>query len=287
MIDSIVGLNCYKFPQSRDYHRIFAHANSDLLDYPRSAGLWISASYINHSCLPNVERAFIGDMIVIRAAQDLAAGSELTHSYISILGGYEERQKSLKNYGFECDCRRCRMDKNTPLACHEKRCQLISELEEQNGNLAMINSEAVVREIERLLDDFDATFTLPASQHPRTEAYMELYIAILNLHRWDLSAEVVSMVRRLLRFSGFCVRISKTRFRVTRWGSVNDFTVVGLAYMWKAYGTVNPLLCDDVEEVLKMAYLVEVGEGTSFEGVYGKLRPTSKAHSTTVGPKSK
>lgn len=226
-------------------------------------------------------------MIVIRAAQDLAAGSELTHSYISILGGYEERQKSLKNYGFECDCRRCRMDKNTPLASHEKRCQLISELEEQNGNLAMINSEAVVREIERLLDDFDATFTLPASQQPRTEAYMELYIAILNLHRWDLSAEVVSMVRRLLHFSGFCVRISKTRFRVTHWGSVNDFTVVGLAYMWKAYGTVNPLLCDDVEEVLKMAYLVEVGEGTSFEGVYGELRPTSKIHSTTVGPKSK
>lgn len=138
----------------------------------------------------------------------------------------------------------------------------------------MINSKAALRGIERLLDEFDATFTLPASQLPRTEVYMELYIAILNLHRWDLSAEVVSMVHRLLKFSGFCVRISKTGFRVRRWGSVNDFTVVGLAYMWKAYGTVNLLLCDDVEEVLKMAYLVEVGEETSFEGVYGELRPT-------------
>lgn len=225
-------------------------------------------------------------MIVIRAAQDLAAGSELTHSYISILGGYGERQVSLKSYGFECDCRRCQMDKNTPLACHEKRCQLISDLEVQNGKLAMINSEAVLREIEKLLDEFDATFTLPASQLPRTEAYMELYISILNLHRWDLSADVVSMVHRLLTFSGFRVRISKTRFRVTHWGSVNDFTVVGLAYMWKAYGKVNPLLCDDVEEALKMAYMVEVGEGSSFEDVYGELRPAPKENFATIVPRA-
>lgn len=238
--------------------------------------MWILASYINHSCLPNVERAFIGDMIVIRAAQDLAAGSELTHSYVSILDGYEERQNGLKTYGFRCDCRRCQIDKKTPLACREKRRQLINHLEVENGKLAMVNSKIALREIEKLLDEFDATFTLPASQMPRTEAYMELFISILNLHRWELSAEVVTMVRRLLSFSGFHVRISKTRFRITHWGSVNDFTVIGLAYIWEAYGTVNPLLCDDVEEALRRAYEVEVGEGTSFEDVYGKLRPAAR-----------
>lgn len=223
-------------------------------------------------------------MIVIRAAQDLAAGSELTHSYISILGGYEERQNSLKGYGFQCDCRRCQIDKITPLACHEKRCQLLVDLEVENSKLAMINSKVVLKKIETLFDQFDATFALPASQIPRTEVYMELYISVLNLHRWGLSAEVITMVRRLLTFSGFHVRISKTRFRITHWGSLNDFTVIGLAYMWKAYGTVNPLLCDDVEEALKIAYEVEVGERTSFEDVHGRLRPTRKNISTTDTP---
>lgn len=280
LIDSIIGLNCYKFPQSRDYHNRFAHADPDLEDYPKSAGVWILASYINHSCLPNVERAFIGDMIVIRAAQDLPAGSELTHSYISILGGYQERQNGLSGYGFRCDCRRCQADKKTPMACHEKRLQLLDDLEVENGKLATINSKIVLEEIEKLLEEFDATFLLPASQMPRTEVYMELYISILNLHRWNMSAEVVTMVRKLLTFSGFHVRTSRKRFRITHWGSVNDFTVISLAYMWKAYGTVNPLLCDDVEEALKLAYEVEVGEGTSFEEVYGELRPTRKENST-------
>lgn len=281
-----MAFNCYKFPQSRDYHNKFAHADPDLEDYPRSAGVWILASYINHSCLPNIERAFIGDMIVIRAAQNLAAGSELTHSYISILSGLEERQNGLKIYGFQCDCRRCQIDKNTPLACRLKRDQIINDLETENSKLAMINSKVVLDKIERLLDEFDATYTLPPPQIPRTEVYMELYIAILNLRRWDRSAEVVTMVHRLLNFSGYHVRISKTRFRITYWGSVNDFTVIGLAYMWEAYGKVNPLLCDDVEEALKTAYEVEVGERSSFEGVYGDLRPTRKDGSVTATPRA-
>lgn len=286
MIDYIVGFNCYKFSQSRDYHNRFSHGDIDLLSYPSSAGVWISASYINHSCIPNVERAFIGDMIVIRAAQNLAAGSELTHNYVSVLDGYEERQNALANYGFRCDCRRCQIERETPIACRQKRCQLMNDLEMENVTLAMSSLTIVLKEIERLLDQFDATFTHPASQIPRTEAFIELYITILNLHRWNRSAEVVTMVHRLLTFSGFHVDISKTRFRITQWGPVTGFMVIGLAYMWKAYGTVNPSLCDDVEEALKLAYKIEVGEGTSFEDVYGELRPlckdNSKADSTRV-----
>ncbi|MCJ1470935.1 hypothetical protein MMC07_009583 [Pseudocyphellaria aurata] len=286
MIDSIVALNCYKFPQSRDYHNKFLHADPDLEDYPRSAGVWVLASYINHSCLPNVERAFIGDMIVIRAAQNLAAGSELTLSYISILGGIEERQNSLKVYGFQCDCRRCQIDMDTPPACHLKRDRILNDLEVENSTLAMVDSKVAFKNIESLLDEFDATFNLPPPKIPRTEVYMELYITILNLHRWDRLADVVTTVHRLLKFSGYHVRVSKTKFRIAYWGSVNDFTVMGLAYLWKAYGTVNPLLCDDVEEALKMAYEVEVGERTSFEGVYGDFRPTGKADSAGTPPKA-
>lgn len=219
-------------------------------------------------------------MILIRAAQNLSAGSELTHSYINILGTHKERQDGLKDYGFRCHCRRCQNDQNTSWADQEKRCQLLSDLEVENSKLATMNPKSVLKTIENLLDQFDATFTVPASQIPRMQVYMELYISILNLHRWDLSAEVVTMVRKLLIFSGFHVRINQTRFRITRWGSVNDFTVVGLAYMWKAYSTVNPLLCDDVEEALKLAYEIEMGERSSFEDVYGELRPTRTETST-------
>jgi SET domain-containing protein len=42
-----------------------------------SCGVWPLASYINHSCFSNVRRSFIGDMMIVRATQDLRANTEL------------------------------------------------------------------------------------------------------------------------------------------------------------------------------------------------------------------
>jgi hypothetical protein len=43
-----------------------------------SCGIWTKASYLNHSCVSNARRAFIGNMMVVRATRDLAADTELT-----------------------------------------------------------------------------------------------------------------------------------------------------------------------------------------------------------------
>lgn len=112
LIHAIIDLNCYKFVQSRDFHRRLARVEPDILDQHKSAGIWIHASYVNHSCLPNIETAFIGDMMMIRAAKDLETGSELTSSYIGLLGAYEERHSGLKDYGFQYTCCRCVSDRN-------------------------------------------------------------------------------------------------------------------------------------------------------------------------------
>lgn len=272
MIHAIIDLNCYKFFQSREFHRRFARAEPDLLYQHKSAGIWINASYINHSCLPNIQTAFIGDMMIIRAAKDLDAGSELTYSYIGLLGTYEERHSGLKHYGFQCTCGRCLSDKEILPDCREVRVQILNSLELENRKLSIAKGGTTLGRIEKLLDDFDNTYTTPASLIPRPEIYMELFISIRNLDSWEMFAEVVTLVCRLLVLSGFDLRIGKDRFRVMRWGSVSDLTVTSLAYMWKAYGTVNPALCHEVEGVLKTAYEIVVGERWSFEGVYGELR---------------
>lgn len=73
-----------------------------------STGLWTHAARINHSCLPNIEKEFIGDMMVIRAKRPIAAGEELLHSYIDETSSYRARQESLvTTWGFECHCGRC------------------------------------------------------------------------------------------------------------------------------------------------------------------------------------
>lgn len=274
MIDAIIDLNCYKFFQSRDFHCRLARAGPDLLDQHKSAGIWIYASYINHSCLPNIETAFIGDMMIIRAAKDLDAGTELTYSYTGLLGAYDERQSGLKDYGFQCTCSRCLSDKMVHPDCRDVRAQILNSLELENRKLAISKGGTTLGRIEKLLDDFDSTYTIPASNIPRPEVYMELFISIRNLDSWGMFAEVVTLVHRLLVVSGFNLRIGKNSFRVMQWGSVSDLIVTSLAYMWKAYGTVNSALCREVEGVLKMAYEIVVGEIWSFESVYGELRAT-------------
>lgn len=46
-----------------------------------TCGIWTLASYTNHSCYSNASRSFIGDMMVVRASQDLAPNTELTFWY--------------------------------------------------------------------------------------------------------------------------------------------------------------------------------------------------------------
>ncbi|KAF5556652.1 n-lysine methyltransferase SMYD2 [Fusarium mexicanum] len=72
-----------------------------------STGLWIRASYINHSCIPNAKKDFVGDLIIFRARRRIAAGEEITHSYDDS-SGFEARKSNLRRtWNFECRCQLC------------------------------------------------------------------------------------------------------------------------------------------------------------------------------------
>ncbi|KAF2859595.1 SET domain-containing protein [Piedraia hortae CBS 480.64] len=71
------------------------------------AGLWVRAAYINHSCEPNAEREFVGDLIVIRATRTIEEGEEVTIRYTELEGYKERREVLFRDWGFECICERC------------------------------------------------------------------------------------------------------------------------------------------------------------------------------------
>jgi tetratricopeptide (TPR) repeat protein len=72
-----------------------------------STGLWIRASYINHSCIPNAKKDFIGDLMLFRAMRKIAAGEEITHAYDES-SDYEARKVTIKRtWDFECRCPLC------------------------------------------------------------------------------------------------------------------------------------------------------------------------------------
>ena len=77
---------------------------------------------MNHSCSPNSVVLYKGRgwgrdhplCAYCIALKDIAPGEELTISYIETDESYEERQASLANYGFQCTCPKCEMEKNNP-----------------------------------------------------------------------------------------------------------------------------------------------------------------------------
>lgn len=54
----------------------FRHGSHE--EIPAGNGIWLKASSMNHACYPNCSRVFIGDMVIVRAARDLATGTELS-----------------------------------------------------------------------------------------------------------------------------------------------------------------------------------------------------------------
>ncbi|OMH84377.1 Histone-lysine N-methyltransferase SMYD3 [Zancudomyces culisetae] len=94
-------------------------------------GMFVRSSFINHSCAPLCIQLFSGKKIVIKAGGDGGyltktaknnkklgghSGAEVTIGYIDIRMGYKQRQEYLKRqFGFECSCMRCKVEKKMVL----------------------------------------------------------------------------------------------------------------------------------------------------------------------------
>ncbi|KAM7464497.1 hypothetical protein LguiA_032618 [Lonicera macranthoides] len=56
-------------------------------------GLWLLASFINHTCYPNAKRFHIGDHVLIHASRDVKAGEEITLPYFKVGGSVHARSE--------------------------------------------------------------------------------------------------------------------------------------------------------------------------------------------------
>ena len=73
------------------------------------AGVWLLPSFINHSCIPNAYKIYIGDLCIVRAIADIPVGKEVFTSYcrLSLFPKVLGRHYFL---GFHCTCRLCKFE---------------------------------------------------------------------------------------------------------------------------------------------------------------------------------
>ncbi|CAH0056842.1 unnamed protein product [Clonostachys solani] len=126
-----------------------------------STGLWIRASYINHSCIGNAKKELVGDLMVIRATRKILAGEEIMHSYDKT-SDYDARMKALYlTWGFHCSCRLCIVEAQDSPALRKKRLMLENDADlfiERTkpagaGIIAVNRAKRLRRSIEETLNE--------------------------------------------------------------------------------------------------------------------------------------
>ncbi|KAL1867938.1 hypothetical protein VTK73DRAFT_3903 [Phialemonium thermophilum] len=118
-------------------------------------GLWAHASYMNHSCVPNSMRSFLGDMLVSRATRDIAAGEEIFQQYVPVKALLHERLAVYReSWGFECRCPLCDGEKRSAPEKLARRRELLRAVEKsrlkRHPGKGLV-PDAAIRTVDRLM----------------------------------------------------------------------------------------------------------------------------------------
>ncbi len=237
-----------------------------------TCGIFIEASYINHSCYSNARRTFIGDMQIVRATRNIPAGSEIFFWY-AIPGPdhtYEKTQEKLKHWAFQCTCAICQQSKKTKKNVSCKRLPLLEDFEAAFGSPTGGN----LPKAERLLNAIEKTYSEPASDVPRLALWLPYLLLTQTYSSKKQQEKVIETAWKVLTSLGFTIKRQdplslKSPFGIEQWGLMADCLIEVWVHLWTAYAQVAPDLCKKAEEYAKITYKICIGEDVTFDEKIG------------------
>jgi hypothetical protein len=130
-----------------------------------SAGIGLTASRLNHSCIPNVYTAYNSapGCITVQAIKPITAGDELCTAYISGAGKLRsERRAELSMWGFTCTCIACADGRDESRRRDIKT--LINKVEGVKRQLIQGSADLSVAQIEQTVGDLLDQATLMSDE---------------------------------------------------------------------------------------------------------------------------
>ncbi|KAF4636904.1 hypothetical protein G7Y89_g1173 [Cudoniella acicularis] len=268
LIERIISLNTFGCPtiSKDDIH----HDN-----FVGSSGVWTLASRINHSCVSNCSRTFIGDMLILRASGDLPAGTELGFWYVNPRekeeNGAGPREKLSQQWGFKCCCTLCLAEGKTPASKKIIRKRIMDKMMKE-GTMS-----------PQLLSDLENTFPYPPSEAPQYDLFSIYYSLALTRYeqcpavnsamKFEVSLCVFKALFTLgFEFQGVDIRTGRPTghgiaFAVKKWGAPIPELALAFKILYVAWKDLEvPVQAlDGVREAWKVAYsMVVSGETETF-----------------------
>ncbi|KAK8024517.1 hypothetical protein PG993_012583 [Apiospora rasikravindrae] len=249
-----------------------------------ACGLWPKASFLNHSCLPNCRRSFIGDMLVLRATRDLPAGNELEIGYLG--GGpttIADREKLVHIWGFACHCALCtNVESSRAESLWEKVRKPLDQLDElvPRAELVMDSSRELWARLlmQELAENSDAFRELARIRDQRTQGVsMDLagLRVVLGYVRYYILREPQSALKDAigaLENLGFRITASLPQeavngphnaapcFSVKSWGVATGTALDAFLLLGKTYTEMYPASLPAVMGFASKMYSMVVGE---------------------------
>lgn len=230
-----------------------------------TCGIWLLASKLNHSCVDNCRRSFIGDMQIIRATKDLPANTELLFVYRSPepLESYQDVQKGLSSWGFKCECELCLERKATCDTVLQKRRAIDQDLKRLLRNTKF----SQVTKARQLLHNLEHTYVRKEPDAPRLELSQHRIGLGCHLVEMNQPKAAIEMIVKGLEALG-CIIIAcppgkkstRPKLEVKRWGITTCHLPWAFLQLYQAYGGFAPELCQVARGYLEMSYCIAVGE---------------------------
>ncbi|KAG8412912.1 hypothetical protein J3458_013334 [Metarhizium acridum] len=272
-VEKVISLNSFGAPRtSRSSFSKFLKKTTTGESQERShttCGIWLLASRINHSCVGNCLRSFIGDMQIVRATRNLEAGTEITFPYRVPVPheSYETAHKGLSNWGFSCTCELCEDRRKTTRGALKQRTKLVKELEKVLGGPVMTD----ISRAKLLLEKLEKTYPPTDGAHLRLELWNPYFALGAHLLLVDRPSDAVEMIAKGFEALDFRMTASSQRLDIEKWGVVNDFVPCAFANLFKAYIEIAPELCKPAEEYAEIAYSIVVGESETICDAFPEL----------------
>lgn len=223
------------------------------------AGIWMHASYLNHSCTGNVFRTFIGDFMIIRALRSITSGEELHHSYVPPLDGLEERETVFSKYGFRCSCELCQSQRGTPkkeLRLRKKATQIFQEFADQIRAQSTSSPRLLISRARTLVKNIRKTSSNPKFCVDLLEPY-----ALLSALQYSAGnkAQCVSDLREIITLVSGADASRLDRFEPTLWTPELMLLLLTLCVVLEDIGSTQEVL--RCKEICRKLYGIVTGMG--------------------------
>ncbi|THV98629.1 hypothetical protein D6D18_05201 [Aureobasidium pullulans] len=275
LVNSIIECAAFGAIESNAREPFGNNPNVSVLEYPTQnpVGLWINASYVNHSCIPNVAHSYIGDMMILRAAKNIPKGTEITMAYRKPHADPEIRQAEYqKLFGFRCTCNLCTAEAQRS-AFHKL---LVTQAAEQPLTWLLSNIEGMARFAEAqalVITTIHAYSTATLKSLPRwslPEAHACMMFNYRSAKDLDKTEECAIALANDL---GYQITIERTRVHLDRTNGYSDMIMVDvLANLTEVAVRRGHLeLALEFQSLAKEMYIITNGVISGMYKKYGKF----------------